>query len=155
MSCSAWVDPFGNGDRHPCKIRASGTRWGLRVCATHLRTTHVYLSPTGKSMTDGLWIVYAMATDEIVKIGRSVNPYKRLGQVNTTDFDRSYSLDGLAVVATRYEWGREFTEASVHKALGYRDRIGKEWWLLTERTRIILALCGLTWEMAADVRTAA
>jgi hypothetical protein len=117
----------------------------MPVCMTHLRCVTLRFESGGPCYSGGTFQVYVMTDGSYVKVGRSDNPWRRLGQVRPFA-PACVDRERLEVVATRFEEGfGRFTEAKSHAVLGYRDRIDKEWWRLTERVAIILTLLGLVW----------
>lgn len=131
-----------------CEHKAVALRWDRPVCRQHFTSTSIRFTPGGHWYTGGNFKVYVMTDDLFIKVGKSIRPDQRLHEVRP-HAPRCVDRERLRVVATRYEDGR-FTEGSAHRLLGYADRIDKEWWRLTERVAILLAMLGLTWPLIVE-----
>lgn len=137
-------DAFNNAGL-PCARRANLIRFGHQVCTYHYGGA-VRFAANGPWLTGGNIFVYVMATAKILKVGKSTTPHRRLVDVRrgSAPPEEEHDLSTLDVVATRHEFPPTFTEGVVHTALGYRDRVGKEWWLRVPRVESVLAKFGLT-----------
>lgn len=139
--CTAYTHG-GYGERCKKLARVNG------LCTAHSKHNDIYREPRDPGPWADSRFIYVLGGDALViKVGASVDPSSRLAQIKSGD-SRFHALEpdkSLRLLAARREFHPFFTEIRVHEFLGSQDRIFGEWWNLTERILIKLALMGLTW----------